>query len=105
MATIIFTVCMIVAKCAALMAMRNNFVRDTLAHPLVKNKIFANKTHRQALFSRLTSVFNNTAFNMLDFIESVMLHPGTGFFTTNTSRAIHHDFFIFMRLHHLYGFR
>ena len=43
MTAIISTIGMAVTRCAALMTMRNNFVRDPLAHPLVKNKIFTNK--------------------------------------------------------------
>ena len=101
MAAIIFTVGMAVARRTALVAMRDNLIRYTFAHPLVKNKIFANKTHRQALLARLTGVFNNSALDMPDFVESVMFHPGTGLFTTNAAGAVHDDFFIFMCLHHL----
>ena len=92
---------MAVARRAALVAVRDNLIRYTFAHPLVKNKIFANKTHRQALLARLTGVFNNSTLDMPDFVESVMLHPGTGLFTTNAAGAVHDDFFIFMCLHHL----
>ena len=101
MAAIIFTVGMAVARRTALVAVRDNLIRYTFAHPLVKNKIFANKTHRQALLARLTGVFNNSALDMPDFVESVMFHPGTGLFTTNAAGAVHDDFFIFMCLHHL----
>ncbi len=52
-----------------------------------KNKIFANKTHRQALLARLTGVFNNSALDMPDFVESVMFHPGTGFFHNECRRC------------------
>ena len=57
------------------------------------------------MFPRFAGVFNNAAFDMPDFIESAMFHPGTGLFATNTTGAVHHDFFIFMRLHHLNRFR
>ncbi|STI76528.1 Uncharacterised protein [Escherichia coli] len=92
---------MAVARRAALVAMRDNLIRYTFAHPLVKNKIFANKTHRQALLARLTGVFNNSAsicqtlLNPLCFIQALAFSqrmPPVQYMTI---------FFIFMCLHHL----
>lgn len=42
---------------------------------------------------------------MRDFSETIMLHPGAGFFTADTAGAVHDDIFIFMFLHHLNGLR
>ena len=42
---------------------------------------------------------------MPDLIETVMLHPGAGFFTANTAGAIHNNFLVFVVLHHFHGFR
>ena len=35
-------------------------------------------------------LLDNPALNMRDFSKSVVLHPGAGFFTTDTAGAVHH---------------
>ena len=46
MATIVQAVGMGVARHAALMTVRDNVIGDPLAHPLIKDKVFANEAHR-----------------------------------------------------------
>ena len=87
------------------MAMCDNIFRDPFAHTLIKDKVFTDKTYRKPLFTRLAGILNNTALNVPDFAKSIVFHPGAGFLTADPTRAVHHDFFIFMRLHHFNSFR
>lgn len=56
MATVIFAVGMAIAGRAALMAMRDNLIRDSFAHSLIKYKIFADKANGKPLLARATGV-------------------------------------------------
>ena len=105
MAAIVQAVSMGVARRAALMTVRDNVIGDPLAHPFIKDKVFANETHRQPLLTGATGVLDDATLDVPDLIEAVMLHPGAGFFTANAAGAIHDNFLVFMVLHHFHGFR
>lgn len=48
-----------VARRAALMTVRDNVIGDPLAHPLIKDKVFANEAHRQPLLAGATGVLDD----------------------------------------------
>ncbi len=104
MATVIFAVGMAIAGRAALMAMRDNLIRDSFAHSLIKYKVFADKANGKPLRARATGVLNDATLNMPDFIETVVFHPGAGFLTTNTAGTVHHYLFICMFPQHFNRF-
>ncbi len=101
-AAIIFTVGMAVARRAALVAMRDNLIRYTFAHPLVKNKNFlpikrTGKPCSRALraYSIIPPSICQTLLNPLCFIRALAFSqrmPPVQYMTI---------FFIFMCLHHL----
>ncbi len=105
MAPVVFTVGVAVARRAALMAVRNHVVRDTLAHTFVKHEVFTDETHRQPLFARFAGVFDDATFDMPDFLETVMTHERARLLTADAAGAVHDNFFVFVLLHHLDGFR
>ncbi|CCJ97710.1 hypothetical protein BN130_173 [Cronobacter malonaticus 507] len=105
MAAVVFTVGVAVARRAALVAVRDHVVRNTLAHTFVKHEVFTDETHRQPLFARFAGVFDDAAFNMPDFLETVVTHERARFFTADAAGTVHDNFLVFVVLHHLDGFR
>ncbi|MNT68525.1 hypothetical protein D3C72_2067660 [compost metagenome] len=83
------------------MTIGDHIVRNSLAHTLVKHKVFANKLQRQPLFFCLTRILDNAAFHVIDVLEAVMQHIGTGFFTADAAGAVHDNIFVFIVLQHL----
>ncbi len=68
----VFAVSVRVAFFVALMAIADYLVRDLFAEPTVKVKILAFKFIFQIFLFDLTSVFNNSAFEMKNLCKTVV---------------------------------
>jgi hypothetical protein len=93
---------MIVARSTALMANGNDILRDPFTKTLIKYKVFADKPVVQSVFFDLPGIFYDTAVELKHITESMVFHPGTGFFASYSSRAIHQKILILLVFHKIF---
>ncbi len=87
-AAFVGTVGVLVTALSALMAMGYDMIGDSLSHPLIKHKVLAEELELEAFLSRLPSIINNTAMQLVDVLKAVVLEPGTRLLATNTTGAV-----------------
>ena len=80
---------MVVARHAALMALRNNILGNPLTKTGIKHKVLTFKQNRKPLFPCLAGIFNDAALQVKNVFEPLLLKVGTCFFAANATSAIH----------------
>src|SRR6185503_4592058 len=101
MTGIVHTVHMCIGRLAALMAMSNDLVGNSLSQTLIKNKILTVKFYVQSFFFGLVHIINDATFEMKYILKSFMQHIGGSFLATDTTGTIHNDILILILLHHI----
>src|SRR6476661_2838958 len=97
------TIGMGITKTAALMAMAYNFIANHLSQPAVEYKVLAPEFVVQVLLFHLIGILDNSTLEVKNIFEPVMQHPGTCFFTTDTTCTIHDNIFILTFFKHTNG--
>src|SRR5688572_12571120 len=95
MASFVGAVGVSIASFAALVALANNIIRNPLPTAMVKNKIFPDKFILKPQIFNLPRIFNNAALQLKYIFKTFVFVICTGLFTPDSSRTVHHQFFIF----------
>ena len=66
------------------------FFRNSLAPTLVKDKILPPELIFQLQLTHLSGVLDDTAFELVNLLESLMLVIGTGLLATDSASTVHH---------------
>src|SRR5690606_33886492 len=85
---------MIVARFAALMALRYDIVGDALAKSVVEYKILTDEFTYKTLFLYLARIFDDAAFKLVYVFETFVLEVRTCLFASDSACTIHQQFFI-----------
>jgi hypothetical protein len=101
MASVVGTVCMIIGWVTTLVTTGNNIGRNTLPQPVVEHKVLSNELAVEPVFLYLFGIIDNAAFQVKNILKPMMQHVRTGFFTTDTTGAVHNDIFIFPVFQHI----
>src|SRR5436190_2113583 len=80
---------MCISRLAALMAFCNNILCYPFTQPLIKNEIFSDKFIRQLIIFYGVCIMDDTTFKVKNMVKAMMKHISAGFFTPDTSCAIH----------------
>lgn len=69
-------------------AVRNDFVTNTLGQTLIEDEVGTVEFIREALLFDLMGIIDDTSFEVSHVSEAIVLQPGTRLLTTNTAGAI-----------------
>mmetsp|Transcript_32189 Transcript_32189/g.42443 ORF Transcript_32189/g.42443 Transcript_32189/m.42443 type:complete len:250 (+) Transcript_32189:914-1663(+) len=97
MALSVGTICMGIARCATLVALRKHIICDILTQALIKYVIFAFKFRRHifSLLRNCLGIVDDSSIQALHIIKSKLLfHISTNFDASYSSSAVHHNWFI-----------
>ena len=78
-----------IARLAALMAICDNIIRNSLAQSFIKNEIDADKFIFQTLRFCLSGILNNAAVELKNVLKTLVFEPRACFFAANATRAVH----------------
>ena len=89
MTPLVDTIGMGVGGLSALVAACDHIFGNTLREPFVKNEIFSDKKIIQLLFFDLTSIIDDTPFEVKNILESLVEHISRGLLAANASGTVH----------------
>jgi len=89
--SIVHAVDMRVAGLSALVAVRDDFWADPFSETIVENEILPDESVLQAFCTHLIDIIDDAPLKVENIPETIVQHPGTGFFAANAPGAIHDD--------------
>ena len=97
------TIRVMIERFAALMARCDNLVRDAFSKAFIEHKVHSFELNVEVICSGITSVFNDSTFEVIDIFEALVLHVSRSFFTTNSASAIHEHLLVFVVLKNVFN--
>src|SRR5574340_928426 len=101
MTSFIGAISMRVALRTTLVTVTYYFFSYLLSQPAIKYEIFSKKFIWQIFFFYFIGILDNATFQMIHIFKTTVQHIGACFFTTDATRAIHNDVFVFFVLQYI----
>ena len=104
MTTVVYTVCMIVARFAALVTYGDDVLGDALAQALVEDEVLSNELTLDSFFFDFLCVLDDAAVELKYIFKTDVFHPGAGLFAADAAGAIHQEVFVLLVAHQIFGY-
>ena len=99
---VVLAVGMCIAGFAALVAVADDIVCNAFAEALIKYKVLAFEFVGDALLAGFVGIFDDTAFEVIYVLKTVVEQVCRCFLAADTAGAVHHDVLVLLIFQHVY---